>query len=265
MEPHQSSVLQAFGALPDSMPAIPTTSAPESPTPVYPAYPSGFPPTATAYPPPGVFSHPHIPGFQQTPAPFVAPTDVAPTDVAPPDVAPPDVASADVVPPDVASAAPLAAKRPPTTFGVTTRRLYYQGYSYSIKCRYENRGKIYWRCTIANASKCRAKCVSDFEMSPDSVILGKPHTCRPPATQEELAHTITKVQVLHNLKVHAVQCNDAPSSITSDIYGPCSTDVLEALPLRASAMRTVRKQRPIWIAPKDIHFEVSFYLFLLFF
>ncbi len=274
MERYQSTVLRAFGAIPDSMPTtpptpppaypayqppgLPPTSAATTPTPVYPAYPPRFPPTAAGYPPPGFFCY--------IPAPFFAPPAVAPPDVAPATPA----TRLDVAPATPATrldVAPVATTRPPPkTYGVTTARLLHQGYSYSIKSRHEKHDRIYWRCTVARAEKCRATCTSDFARTPDSVKLGQPHTCRPPATPEEMTATQTKVQTMHNLKIHAIQCNDAPSAITSDVYGPCSNDVLGMLPLRVTAMRLVRKERPTWIAPKDIHFAVSFlFLFLVFF
>ena len=111
------------------------------------------------------------------------------------------------------------------------------------------------------SKKCRATCSSDSDKTTESIEPGlHPHS-HPPSTTEELKITQTKQQVVHTLKVRALQCKDAPSSVTSDVLGPCSDEVMEVLPMKDSCRRIVARERPAMIAPKDIHFEVSCLIF----
>ena len=130
---------------------------------------------------------------------------------------------------------------------------------YSLKMnRATTHNKKYWRCIYLNLKLCNGSCSSDGNN--DNIKLGKPHN-HAPSTLNDINQR--KQEIMHRMKVRAMQTNCAPSAITREVIGACSDKLMSVLPTKDSCRRLVAKKRPTPNAPKDIHFDVSYLFFVV--
>ena len=146
------------------------------------------------------------------------------------------------------------------TFGVSTKRLTHEGYTYSVKKTGKTRKN--YRCINWSRFECRGSISSDLDGK--DIRLGLGH-CHPPpdVTRDKIDSK------LHNLKLVAKNTMDNPTALVKSVLATCTEEDSVYLPQEKTLKRLVQKMRPQPENPKDVHFVVSiiFYehLFLLYY
>ena len=143
---------------------------------------------------------------------------------------------------------PMPSHRIPSTQGVTSQRLFHDGYSYSLKKKGSNRDT--YRCARMFHFKCNGTLTCDKQQNARRE--GKPHN-----HPRNYAKTSScKEELLHWLKLRAVNSEDPPSKIVLDMFAKCTSQQRKEMPKESSLKALIRKLRPAPPKPTDMSFEV---------